>query len=283
MKNPHDVDLRDYKLIVFDIDGTLIGRNQALPAFTKDTLLRLRELGWDFTLATGKTLPATKDLADELEIDLPLILCNGGLIQRRSGEILGRISMPPEVTREIARICDERGQDLVLYIEDGLFVRKLTDNMLPIYGIVQDGLHEVGDWDALGERLSLTNKCVAIDTRPENKLDTLEAVFRAALNGRADMMRTSPELLDVVPHGVNKAVGLKKLVERLGIAMGEVMAFGDYDNDEPMLAAAGLGVVVAGATKAALESADIQVGSCEQEGPARFLAGLLKGMELLQK
>ena len=65
--------------------------------------------------------------------------------------------------------------------------------------------------------------------------------------------------------------------------MREVMAFGDYDNDAPMLAAAGLGVVVAGATKAALESADIQVGSCEQEGPARFLAGLLKGMELLQK
>jgi hypothetical protein len=57
--------------------------------------------------------------------------------------------------------------------------------------------------------------------------------------------------------------------------MGEVMAFGDYENDLPMLAAAGLGVVVAGATKAALESADIQVGSCEQEGPARFLAGLL--------
>ena len=279
MKNPHNVNLREYKLIVFDIDGTLIGRNQALQAFTKETLLRLRKLGWDFTLATGKTLPATKDLADELEIDLPLILCNGGLIQTRFGEIMNRISMPLEVTREIARICDERGQDLVLYIEDGLYVRTLTDNMLPIYGIVQAGLHEVGEWDSLGDRLAITNKCVAVDTHPENELEALEAVFRAALNGRADMMRTCPELLDVVPHGVNKAVGMKKLVEKLGIAIGEVMAFGDYDNDAPMLAAAGLGAAVGGATRAALESADIQVGSCEHEGPASFLAGLLKGME----
>ena len=275
MKNPHEVNLRDYKLIVFDIDGTLIGRNHALPKFTKETLLRLRGLGWNFTLATGKTLPATKDLADELEIDLPLILCNGGLIQKRSGEIMDRISMPMEVTREIARICDERGQDLVLYIEEGLFVRKLTDNMMPIYGIVQEGLHEIGNWGALGERLAFTNKCVAVDTRPENGLDALEEIFRDALNGRADMMRTSPELLDVVPRGVNKAVGLKKLAKKLGMKMGEVMAFGDYDNDAPMLAAAGLGAAVDGATQAALESADIQVGSCEQEGPARFLNQLI--------
>jgi len=275
MKNPQDINLRDYKLIVFDIDGTLIGRNHALPTFTKETLMRLRGLGWNFTLATGKTLPATKDLADELEIDLPLILCNGGLIQKRSGEILDRISMPPEITLKIMQICDERNQDLVLYIEDGLFVRMLTENMLPIYGIVKEGLHEIGDWGALGERLALTNKCVAVDTRPENELDALEDIFRNTFNGRAEMMRTSPELLDVVPRGVNKAVGLKKLVERLGITMGEVMAFGDYDNDAPMLAAAGLGAAVDGATQTALESADIQVGSCEQEGPARFLAELL--------
>jgi len=270
------VHLGDFRLIVFDIDGTLIGRNQTLPAFTKNTLLRLREEGWDFTLATGKTLPATKELADELEIDLPLILCNGALIETRFGEILARTSLLPEVTSEIIRICDHHDQDLVLYIEDSLYVRKLTENMLPIYGEVREGLYEVGNWDALDDRLPLTNKCVVVDTQNKNGLADMEIEFCSIVDGRADVVRSSDELLEVLPKGVDKASGLIKLVELLGFRRQEVIAFGDYDNDASMLAAAGLGVAVRGASKAAIDSADILVDSCEQEGPAKFLAALLE-------
>lgn len=270
------INLADYRLLVFDIDGTLIGRGAKLQEFTKQTLLRLRERGFSFTLATGKSLPATKSLADELTIDLPLILGNGTLIQTRQGEILERTSLSQALTRDVIDVCDSHNQDLVLYIDDGLYMLHMTDNMQLVYGVVEFGLYEVGSWGALGRKLALTNKCVAVETASPLKLLALEDVFRSTANGRADVIRTCDELLEVVPKGVDKASGLRALGERLGIAMSEVMAFGDFDNDASMLAEAGLGVVVSGASEAARHSADIMVGTCEQQGPAVFLSQLLE-------
>ena len=57
--------------------------------------------------------------------------------------------------------------------------------------------------------------------------------------------------------------------------MSEVMAFGDYDNDVEMLTAAGLGVVVENGSAAAKASADLIIGACDQNGPAKFLENLM--------
>lgn len=274
------IKLSDFRLLVFDIDGTLILHGEELKPFTRNTLFRLRENGFDFTLATGKSLPATKDLADELEIDLPLILGNGTLIQTRQGETLARTSLPLEVTQDVIDSCLKINQDLVLYIDDGLYVKKLTDNMLPIYGVVRSGLFQVGEWENLGNKTALTNKCVAVETRTPDKLMVLSKVFSSIARERADVIRTCEELLEVVPKNVDKASGLRALCEHIGISMKHVMAFGDFDNDASMLAAAGLGVAVSGASPSAMQNADILVETCEQQGPAKFLAGLMDDCSL---
>ena len=274
-KSSAPIKLSDYKLVVFDIDGTLIEHGKGLLPFTKHTLFRLRDYGIPFTLATGKSLPATRDLADELEINLPLILGNGTLIQTRDGKTFFRTSLPEDVTRDVIDACHEHEQDLVLYIEDGLFVKKITENMLPIYGVVKNGLYEVESWDNLGDKLSLTNKCVAVETQSSRRLIALEEVFKSLAQERADVVRTSNELLEMMPKNVDKSSGLRSLCNQLGIRLSEVMAFGDFDNDAQMLSAAGLGVVVEGASEIALQNADLKVGTCAQQGPAHFLSGLL--------
>ena len=270
------IDLRDFRLVVFDIDGTLLPRGEVLSDLTRATLLALRENGLDFTLATGKSLPATRPLADELGINLPLVLCNGALIQTRQGKILHRTSLPLEITHQVIELCERRKQDVVVYMDDRLYVRQMTDNMRPICGNVACGLFEVGSWDNLGESLALTNKCVAVDTRPQKTLEALEEEFRRLVGERADVIRSSQELLEVMPRNVDKASGLRKLGDLLRIPMRQIMAFGDYDNDAAMLSTAGLGVAVAGASPAAVEAADVMVGACEQEGPAKYLDGLLR-------
>jgi len=274
-KSSASIKLSDYKLVVFDIDGTLIEHGQGLQPFTKHTLFRLRDYGIPFTLATGKSLPATRDLADELEINLPLILGNGTLIQTCDGKTFFRISLPKDVTRDVIDACHEHEQDLVLYIEDGLFVKKITENMLPIYGVVKNGLYEVGSWDNLGDKLTLTNKCVAVETQSPRRLLALENVFKSLAQERADVVRTSNELLEMMPKNVDKSSGLQSLCNQLGISLSEVMAFGDFDNDAQMLSAAGLGVVVEGASDIALQNADLKVETCAKQGPAHFLSSLL--------
>ena len=278
MMKPEDVDLKLYKLLVFDIDSTILPRGSQLHPFTLEVLQRLRERGIACTLATGKNLPSAKVTADELAIDIPLILSNGTLIETRFGEVLARTALPETITQQVMRICTDWPQDLVMYIGDGLFFPEMTENLSTTYGKVPFGLHQVGDWQSITDLFPLVNKCVAVDHQSYTNLLALEKAFRKNVNGQADVLFTCPQLLEVVPKGVDKATGMQELAGLLGIRMDEIMAFGDFDNDTSMLAAAGLGVAVENSSPAAIASADLVIGSCDQNGPAVFLDRLLDAL-----
>jgi len=267
-----EIHFEDFQLLVFDIDGTLMGPSQQLDPFTKEILMRLEERGKQYTLATGKILPATKPLADELEIDLPLILSNGAIVEDRFGKVLDQTRLPLPVTQSVIQICEKRGEDLVIYVCDKILIKEMNDNIYPIYSNVGEGLIEVQDWKLAGEQLRNANKCLVVDRFNQQNLFDLEKIFREAVGDRADVLHTSIQLLEVVPQNITKATGLETLSRILDIPFGKMMAFGDYDNDVPMLERAGLGIAVANASEAALESADLVIGSLEENGVAEFLS-----------
>lgn len=277
MKNSLQADIHNYKLIVFDIDGTLVGSSHELDAYTKDILMRMKERGIRFTLATGKNLPATKPLADELEIDLPLILSNGGMVETRFREVVDQSTLPLKVTEKVIGICDERNKDLVFYIGNLIVMKQMNENIFPIYSNVENGLVEVGEWKTILDQLAGANKCLVVDRFNQKNLFDLEKIFKKEIGGGADILHTSNQLLEVIPLGVTKVTGIEILAGMLNIQMEEVMAFGDYDNDVQMLSAVGLGVAVANASEAAKESADLIIGSCEENGVANFLNLLIGG------
>ena len=179
---PDEIDLTHYKLLVFDIDSTILPRGGQLHPFTLEVLQRLRERGFTYTLATGKNLPSAKVTADELGIDIPLILSNGALIENRFGEVLARTTLPETITQNIMRICAEWPQDLVLYIGDGLYFLEMTENLFKTYGKVPFGLHAVKGWKSVAELFSLVNKCVAVDHMDYPNLLALEKTFQKNVN-----------------------------------------------------------------------------------------------------
>ena len=271
-----ELDPAAIKLLAFDIDGTLIGADHKISAFTKTILTRLRDQGVATTLATGRILPGVKTYADELEIEIPLIMSNGSILQDRHGQVAAQTCLPLEVVRATIRIARQEGRDLVLYVKDKMYIEKMTDNIFPTYGSVfNKGLYEIGSWEAFADQLPNVSKCVIPDPFDEQHLFDTEPLLAEALGGRAVTLRTSPSLLEVQPRDVTKAKGLAQLTETLGISLQQVIAFGDYDNDVEMLCVAGLGVAVGNATSACLDAADLLVASPEEEGPAHFLEEFL--------
>ena len=77
--------------------------------------------------------------------------------------------------------------------------------------------------------------------------------------------------IEVNAAGVNKGSGLVELGKRLGIEREEIMAFGDGDNDEPMLREAGFGVAMANAEEKVKAAADYITGSNEEDGVAKAI------------
>jgi 5-amino-6-(5-phospho-D-ribitylamino)uracil phosphatase len=275
MRKSHQIDLPNYQLIVFDIDGTISGQDHIIHPFTRETLLRLREASFPFTLATGKSLPGTIAQANLLEVDLPLVLINGAMLQTREGEVLDAVTLPEVVVRKVIDLCEQEGRDLVMYDGDAIYFKEMTDNMRPVYGHLTTGMQPVGAWNSIAERMGNINKCLVVDTTERAHLFQMGEMFEEAFRGAVDVLHTSAVLVEVMPKGINKLIGLKKLTERMGIPMSQVMAFGDFDNDVEMLSAAGLGIAVANASSRAKKAADLVVGGVDEQGPARFLADLL--------
>lgn len=270
------INLEDYAFMVFDIDGTLVGRDKRLHPQTTATLGRLKEHSILFTLATGLNLLSAEPFADELAVELPLILANGAILETRQGEFLYRATIPPAVTREVIHLCQEERQDLIIYIENETYILKMTDNIFPIYKHVADQLTEVGEWKRIEDRLDQASKCLVADALSEDNLNRIGAVFRERFPTQVDVVRSTPALVELMPKGVNKAQGLRKLAGILGIPLEKVIAFGDYDNDAEMLAAAGLGVAVGNASEKAKASADMLIDTVDEKGPAKFLEGLMQ-------
>jgi len=272
------IKLNDFKLLVFDIDGTLVGPSHILDPFTRDVLLKLRDLGIHITLATGKNLPATKQIADDLEIELPLVLSNGSIIETRFGEIFARSVLPFDITKQVIEICETENHNLVIYINDDIIMKEMNQNIFPIYNQVTYGIVEIGRWETLEERFGEVNKCLVIEQHQPQKLINLEKKFKQEIGDRSDIIFTSTKLLEVLPRGITKVTGIQRLIDGLGIKMCEVMAFGDYDNDIEMLNASGLGVVVENGSEAAKANADLIIGPCNQNGPAKFIKNLMSAL-----
>lgn len=268
------LDPSNYKFIAFDVDGTLLGASHKLTPYTKSILARLRARGIPYTIATGRNLPGIRDIAEEMRVDQPMVLINGGIIQTLEGKLITQSCLPLEAVETAMRISRAGSYDLVMYSSAGIFILEMNKNIYPMYGHVQDGLHEIGRWENIAERFPSINKCLFIDTTNAQKLIDLEPFLRQSLNGSALSLRTCNELLEVQPLGINKGVGLRKLADELGLRVEEMIAFGDFDNDAEMLKVAGLGIAVENATQACLNNADLLVASVDADGPAHFLEEL---------
>jgi Cof subfamily protein (haloacid dehalogenase superfamily) len=277
------IDLRDYQLIAFDIDGTLMDMDHVIHPLTRNTLFRLRDAGFPFTLATGKSLAGTISQADALEVDLPLVLINGGMLQTRRGEVLHAVTLPEAIVSQVVDLCERHQRDLVMYIDDGIYFKEMNENIYPVYGHLTAGLRPIGAWHTITDRFSRVNKCLVVDSTDRQNLIEMGRLFEAAFQNTVDILHTSTYLVEVMPRGVTKVTGLTKLTDSMGIPLSRVMAFGDFDNDAEMLSAVGLGVAVSNASPRAKEAAHLIIGAVNEQGPAHFLIKLLDRLPKTKK
>ena len=83
MNNQKEIEiekLQNIKLVVSDLDGTLLSENGTIGEESKELIKELRKYGVNFSFATVRLHSAVKGLANELEIDNPIISLDGSFI-----------------------------------------------------------------------------------------------------------------------------------------------------------------------------------------------------------
>jgi Cof subfamily protein (haloacid dehalogenase superfamily) len=240
------------RLVVLDIDGTLLTSEKKITPRTRAAISSARALGVHVVLATGRRYPSARPVHEDLGAGSLLVVHNGALVIEQ-GEVIRCRPLARGAARRAVVLARERGLDPVVHCGqkgEGLLVVQVgaRRNGLIAYYLERSREHvrEVDDAsDLLEDPMQ-----VMLGGTPET-LRGLRGELGTAVGVEARIERTvypksGVEILDVLGAGVGKAAAVAFLQERLALTPSETLAIGDNWNDREMLEQAGRGFVMGG-------------------------------------
>lgn len=250
------------KAIFLDVDGTLISfKTHAVPASTLDALRQAHARGVQLFIATGRAA-GDLDLLGEIPYD-GVVALNGADCLMRDGRVVARHLIPRADFEKSLALSAALDFPVGLELNDGVFVNRVTPEVVRLAELVAHPIPEQVDLRALFDRGDCCQMCFYFD--PE-----LEKRVMAELPGLL-ASRWCPIFADINVRGIDKATGLAEFASHFGFAHDETMAFGDGGNDVAMLRAAGVGVAMGNACDEALNAADYVTASVDDDGIRKAL------------
>lgn len=265
--------------VAADVDYTLSVKNGPLPQETRKAFEILHAHGVRIGLGTGRQLTykvqqSGRDWGLSFELDF-FVGMNGGMVRdchtgyayqmelmngKDMAEILTTL-MPLIVERKIAVNAEGGGNEFCMnfdrYAAD--FTKRHGSPLTDCSGDI--------------ERFSSV-PCFKMLFRSENRDDAeaLRHLFLQSFPDRWQIIESFPGTLEVMQKDITKGSGLRKYAQEAGIAMEHIIAFGDNENDIPMLKEAGWGVCLVNGSEDAKKAADaVTEYDCQAGGVGRYL------------
>ena len=260
------------RLLVSDVDGTLVNRDKALTDVTVAAVERLRGAGLDFTLISARPMSGMTALLDRLAIDLPAAAFNGGILFRRDGTILSRTTIPAEAARGVFALA--AGTDVDAWV----FANDLW------YASDGDGPHTQSERVSSAQEpvtgIDLTTLLDRADkiTFVSDDADALAALADRCRDGFGDVatiLQSQPYYLDVTALAANKGDGVAALANAIGVDLVQTAAIGDQANDVPMLSRVALPIAMGNAPDAVKAKASTVTRSNDDDGVAHAIDTLI--------
>jgi Cof subfamily protein (haloacid dehalogenase superfamily) len=260
-----------YKLLVLDVDGTLLNEKEEITPSTLTTLQKVQQMGLQIVLASGRSTHGLRPVALKLELDKYngfIMPYNGGqIINMQTNELLFERRIDPKEIPYLEKQANKRNFALLTYHKDTIIANR-TDQVHVREEAARNGMR-LEEAASLAERIDFAPcKCLIVSDDQEALAD-LESRLKKRLNGTLDLFRSEPYFLEVAPPQVNKADTLGVLMEKLAVKPGAVMAIGDGVCDVGMIQMAGLGVAMGHAGEQVKRCADYTTASNEEDGAAR--------------
>ena len=277
------------RMLVIDIDGTLLNPEGKIAAPTRAAVQAAQQAGIIVTLATARRYCNTGQIADELGLQIPLILYDGAMIvQHPQGNILHTQTLSADIAQQAVNILLRHGVQPVVHPDTGLDEQIWTGS---------------ADFDNLWLDAYFTTYPDMVRRMPYAQLcaghaDPLRVV---AFDAEEAILSVSPEIaaldcswttikrgnygcaeLAVMHAGCSKASGVTALARLFGLPLSEVMAIGDNNNDIHMLQCAGWGVAMGQAPLAVKAAARAVTASNAEDGVAQAIQLYALGDGLLE-
>lgn len=259
-----------YKMIVLDLDDTLLKDDQTISARTKNTLMEAQKLGVKVVLASGRPTSGMKHIAEELELanyGSFILSFNGGkILNCKTNEEMFSSTLTPESVHKLYEISRREGVYIHTYLGDDI----ITEDDNPYTSIESEltGL-PITVVDKFVDAVSEPVVKVLMVDEPE-KLKVVEKKLQVELT-QFSVMRSKPFFLEFTEKGVTKGTSLQQLIQHCGIKQNEVIAIGDSYNDLSMIEFAGLGVAMGNAPEDIKKIANFVTDTNMNDGVAKVV------------
>jgi Cof subfamily protein (haloacid dehalogenase superfamily) len=257
------------KLVAFDVDGTLVGRDLRISERVRSAIARMTEAGTAGCLVTGRMYRATIPFARELGFDTPLICYQGAaIIDPTTDDVLAHTAVANEVVLELIAIAERDRMHLQLYRNDEYYC-ETRNRFSDLYAslsftqpVIVPSLREAFAYSPATKAVIVTDAPIAAEYAEK---------LRSTFGTRANVTRSLPEFVEILDPAVDKGAAFRFVAGRLGIGVDETIAIGDSWNDAALLEAAGFAVAMGSAPPELRAVADAVVGDLEHDGAAEAI------------
>ncbi|AEB28923.1 conserved hypothetical protein [Carnobacterium sp. 17-4] len=274
-----------YKLIFFDIDGTLLTDKKRIPDSARKAIQNLKSKGIIPVIATGRApfrideILASLDIQTHITLNGQYVVHEGEVIHQNplSVDSVKRLALAAETNKQRIAFCgsDEiLGTSMVTFGQKGLLKKMIQQvPIAPPKKVMQLLMRYIGSSKRVKPVLPhyyedrIIYQCIIHTT------EEYDTFYQEAFPD-CHFTRWNPYSVDVISKGMSKAVGIRKLIEHIGIDISETVAFGDGLNDIEMLQAVGMGIAMENGRTELKEIADDITSSPENHG-------ILKGLQKL--
>lgn len=233
------------KLLLSDVDGTLVRPDKSLSERTVEAVQALHDAGIHFAVTSGRPPRGMEMLVEPLSLRTPLAAFNGGLVVEPEMEVLEEHTIPDDLVAPAIELLESfelsvwvyRGADWLIRDSDGPHVAREAHTVQFKPSVVEnfDGVVHVA-------------KVVGVS----DDYDTVASAAAAAqeeFGEHISASRSQPYYLDVTHPDANKGAVVRYLAERYAIKTDEIATIGDMPNDVLMFALSGLSIAMGNADR----------------------------------
>ena len=254
------------RLVIADIDGTLVTKEKLLTPRSVEAVQRLNDAGILFGITTGRPPAGTRMLIESLPGLKFIAGFNGGVVVRRDFSLFKENLLPPPMAQQVVRMIEEHKMDVWLYTDKDWFVRDpkayRTDREA---ATVKFPPKVTATFDGLFERVA---KIVGI-SKDYDVVARCEKDVQQRCGTSASAARSQPFYLDVTHPKANKGEVVVIASEFGKIPTEQIATIGDMPNDVTMFKRSGVSIAMGNASAEVQKAATYVTASNEEEGFAR--------------
>ena len=270
-------DLMEKKLLVLDIDGTLVNNKKEITPRTKEAIFAAMEQGHSVMIASGRPTPGVQRYVEELEFARfggYVLSYNGARVQDcRSGKDIYEKKMSHRMIRPLYEYAVQHDLGIITYEKDmSVDPQVLSGRRIDEYIQLEADINRLG----VGERSNFLDYVnydvykVLLTANPaesEKYMKELQMLYGDTVN----VMRSEAFFIEVTAKGIDKARTLERVIGPIGVSQYNTICCGDGFNDISMVRYAGVGVAMGNAKEEVKAVADYVTASNEEDGIAEVV------------